>query len=206
MTRLRNPSRPAAAGGTAYGLPATEVVAVLRSATAPPRDPRLDTVLFAIRHEWEMIARVRYPRLGAETTDAIQTAFTKLLTPRNLDALIDPARVGPWARCIFVNTAIDMLRDTGRRRDRRAPAMAEDRGEDPYEHLPSPQPGPEDLMRARELATIVARRLQGVTAARLRWVDELSEREVAARLGTTRDAIATRLKRLRQRLREDLEG
>lgn len=165
----------------------------------------MDTLFLAIRHEWETIARTRYSSLGPDIHDAIQTAFAKLLAPGTLDGLVDPTRVGAWARSVFVNTAIDFLRDRQRRDGRRA---VEGLDEDPQalcERLPAPTPGPEDVARGRELSRMLGGMLASADAARLRWVEELPEREIASRLGTTRDAVAARLKRLRHRLRKDLE-
>ena len=189
----------------AFGLPVTEVIAALRLATAPAGDHGpLDALLLTIRRDWEMIAHTRYPALDADTPDAIQTAFAKLLAPGTLDGLADPSRVGAWVRSVFVNTVIDLLRDRQRRGGSRD---AEGTDEDPAalcDRLPASTPGPEDVARGHELSRLLERSPACSDAARLRWIEDLPEREIAVRLGTTRSAIATQLKRLRRRLRKDL--
>lgn len=210
------PSRPASAspgeGGPAasaraerivYGLPCGELVAVLHTARSAP-DPRLDSILAAIRREWSAIARARYPGLGDDIADAVQVALMKLISPEKLATLTDPTCVDRWARSIFVNTALDALRD-GQRRHRRSAAPEEADETDLLDRLPSPAPDPEETMRRAQRLDVVRRCLARVEVAGLRYVEDLPELEIAARTGTTRDAVASRLKRFRRWLREELE-
>ena len=106
-----------------------------------------------------------------------------------------------------LNTAIDFPRAGRRARGRFVLASADDgRAVDPLERLPASTPDPEESAERHELASIVRRTLDGIEEARLRWAEDLPERQIAERLGVTRDAVATRLKRLRRRLRAAIAG
>jgi len=81
-------------------------------------------------------------------------------------------------------------------------------GEDPEEvlrdRLPSATPTPEELVEARERLQIVARCVESLEVARLRFVEGLAEKDIAVRRGLTRDGVAGQLKRFRKALRRAL--
>jgi RNA polymerase sigma factor (sigma-70 family) len=182
----------------AFGLPVADVIKALRTATVRRTDTgSVETVLLAIQDDWEMVAHTRFPALGSDTGDAVQAAFAKLLAPGALDALEEPSRVRAWIRTVFVHTAIDVLRERERR--------GQDSGGDAYEGLPASTPEPDAALRGSELTRLIEQSGDGAAAARMRWVEDLPESEIAARLGTTRSAVAARLKRLRRRLRAILD-
>jgi RNA polymerase sigma factor (sigma-70 family) len=179
------------------------VLAILRSARSDRPDPRLDVVLATFRAHWVALARRRYPQLAGDLEDAVQTALLKLVSPERLDTLEDPARLAAWARSLFVNTAMDVTRD--RRRHARGRAYVGRPGDEPEdalrEQVAADAPTPEEAAAHRERLAIVARCVAEVEIARLRFVEDLPEKEIAARQGLTRDGVAGQLKRLRQRLR-----
>ena len=187
-----------------WGLPAGDVVAILHSGSTKDRDPRAESIFESIRSEWVRIGRARYPELADELHDAVQAALVKLISPGKLATLADPERVDVWARSIFVNTVLDFVRQGRRARSRQAPD-ADGEGADLVDRLPARTMGPEAAARQRELATIVRRAFGGLEAARLRYAEDLPERAIAERLGVSRDAVATRLRRFRQRLRAMLD-
>jgi RNA polymerase sigma factor (sigma-70 family) len=181
----------------AFGLPAADVIAALRTATLRGTDGgSAEPLLLAIQDDWEMIAHTRFPALGGDTGDAVQAAFAKLLAPGAVNALADASRVRAWIRSVFVNTAIDLLRERERRR--------EGTGPDDCDRVPASTPQPDAALSAHELTRLIEQSGDG-DAARMRWIEDLPEREIAARLGTTRSAVAARLKRLRRRLRAILD-
>ena len=192
----------------ALAISPTEVVAILRSAYTTVPDSRLTEVLEAFRHQWAAIARWRYRQLGDELDDAIQVAMAKLVSPDKLRLLVDPSGVERWGWTLFANTALDFLRDLGRQQDHRV--VADGRGGDPErllrERVPDTEPTPEEATLMRVRVTSLLDAIAALPAARLRWLADLSEQEVADRLGTTRDAVAGQLKRLRRQLRGLLEG
>jgi len=181
------------------------VVDILKSASSPAPDSRLTEVLEAFRRQWLAIARKKYASLGPDIEDTVQIALLKLVSADRLASLRDAARVEAWARSLFVNAVLDGIRERRRDLGRRALGRPED---DPEEILrdclPSTAPTPEDLSAQRERLEIVAGCLEKLEVARLRFVEGLSEKDIAARHGLTRDGVAGKLKRFRKLLRSAL--
>ena len=185
-----------------YG-PPEAILAILRSAQSPAPDPRLSDLLEAFRRQWLALARKRYPGLQEDVEDAVQTALTKLVAGEKLDRLKDVGRLGAWARSIFVHSLLDVAREAGRHKSRRGYLGQPD--EDPEDvlrdRIPADRPTPEDMVLYRERLEIVARCVQGLDVARLKFIEDLPEKEIAARQQVTRDAVAGQLKRIRRQLR-----
>jgi RNA polymerase sigma factor (sigma-70 family) len=159
-----------------------------------------------MRKEWLRIARVRLARLGDDTEDAVQAALMKVLSADKLSSLSDAFAIDRWARSIFVNTALDYLRDAQRRGRRRAPQTDfPDSDTDWFDRLPTPEPDPEERVRRAERLAIIRGCLRQLDDAWLRYAEDLPEREVAVRVGASRAAVATRLKRFRRWLRDQLD-
>lgn len=179
------------------------VLAILRSAHSAVPDARLDAVLGAFRSHWLAIARQRYPGLADDVEDAVQSALVKLVSTEKLDAVKDVTRIEAWARSLFVHTVVDVARDGRRHRRGRAYVGASDDDAEQAlrDELPGDQPTPEEMAVHRERLAIVAACVRGLEVARLRFVDELSEKEIAARQHLTRDGVAGQLKRIRKGLR-----
>jgi len=182
------------------------IVAVLTSARSAAPDPRVDAVLAAFRRQWLAIARRRYPTLRDDVEDAIQNALVKLLDVDKLATLKDTALIEGWARSVFVHTVLDLIRERQREHRRRAEVgiRRDDDPEDLLRDLPSPTPTPEETASERERLRIVTRCIGGLEVARLKFVDGLPDKEVAARRHLTRDAVAGQLKRFRKTLRKAL--
>ena len=159
-----------------------------------------------MRTEWIRIARGRLARLGDDTEDAVQAALMKVLSAEKLACLSDAFAIDRWARSIFVNTALDYLRDA-QRRGRRQAAHTDlpDSDTDWLDRLPTPEPDPEERVRRAERLAVIRGCLQQLDDAWLRYAEDLPEREVAARVGASRAAVATRLKRFRRWLRDQLD-
>ena len=181
------------------------IVDILKSASSPAPDSRLTEVLEAFRGQWLAIARRKYPSLGPDTEDTIQNALLKLISAERLASLRDAARVEAWARSLFVHAILDLVRDRRRELKRRAIGRPED---DPeallHDRLPSAAPTPEELTAQGERLEIVARCVEKLEVARLRFVEGLPEKDIAARQGLTRDGVAGKLKRFRKLLRSAL--
>ena len=179
------------------------IVAILRSASSDAPDPGLDAVVEAFRRQWLDLGRRRYASVRDDLDDAVQNGLVKLCSREKLDRLEDPARVEAWARSIFVNIVLDLIRD--QRRDRRRQLYIGPPGEDPEdalrEWLPATGPGPEDLAAYRERLEIVSRCVERFEVARLKFIDDLPDKEIAARQNLTRDGVAGQLKRIRKALR-----
>jgi RNA polymerase sigma factor (sigma-70 family) len=186
--------------------PPEAIVAILRSAQSERPDSRLDDVLRAFRREWELLGRRRYPNMGDALDDALQTALLKVISPLRLDSLHDPARVRPWARSIFINAVMDVARDLRRHRGTRlAVGPDEDSEEMLRDRLPAADPTPEDQASGRERLAIVGKCIERLEVARLRFIEDLPEKDIADRLGLSRDGVAGQLKRIRKAIRNALE-
>jgi RNA polymerase sigma factor (sigma-70 family) len=179
------------------------ILAILRSAGSASPDPLLGEVLAAFRRQWLTFARKRYPELYDDLEDAVQNALVKLVSGEKLDGLKDVTRLESWARSLFVHTVLDLARESGRQRARRASLGSPD--EDPEEvlqqGLPADHPTPEEMTTYRERLEIVARCVEKLDVARLKFVEDLPEKEIALRLNLTRDGVAGQLKRIRRGLR-----
>jgi len=183
------------------------VLGILRTAHSSAPDPRLQGVLEEFRKHWISLGRRRYPQLQDDLEDAVQTALMKLLSSDKLDTLREAERLEAWARSLFVHTVLDLARDSRRHARRRLYVGTPD--DDP-EHalrdaLPDETDSPEDLASHRERLAIVARAASKLEVARLKFVEDLPEKEIAARQGLTRDSVAGQLKRIRKSLRQAFE-
>jgi len=160
-------------------------------------------VLQAFRDQWLALAHRRFPSLRDDVEDAVQSALLKLISGEKLAGLKDASRLEAWARSIFVNTVLDVAREGGRHTRRRAYVGQPD--EDPEEvlrdRLPSHRPTPEDMVVYRERLEIVARCVERLDVARLRFIEGLPEKDIAERQNLTRDGVAGQLKRIRKGLR-----
>src|SRR5262249_24460298 len=156
---------------------------------------------------WLALGRRRYPQLVDDLEDAVQTALMKLVSSEKLDTLRDADRLEAWARALFVHTVLDLARDGRRHRKLRTYVGAPD--EDP-EHalpdaIPDDAPSPEQIAACRQRLAIVARTASRMEIARLKFVEDLPEKEIAARAGLTRDSVAGQVKRIRKSLKQIFE-
>src|SRR6185503_4793270 len=178
-------------GQTQARLSSTDVVVVLRSARGSSPDPRLDDVLKAFRRQWSAIARKRFPRLGDDLDDALQEAMMKLTDPHRLDTLRDPTRIEAWGRSLFVYTVFDFMRverSHAAARDRPAGGHDEDGDEEAIEELLSSGTwGPEEIATHQQRVQLIVGCIDGIEVARLKFVEDLPDNEIAARCNLTRD-------------------
>jgi RNA polymerase sigma factor (sigma-70 family) len=188
-------------------VPPDQTVAILRSARSATPDPRLENVLASFRREWQSLGRRRYPGMGEALDDALQTALLKIISPEKLDGLKDISRVAAWARSIFIHAVMDVARDLRRHRGQRLGIGPDDDGEEFLrDRLPSADPSPEDQASERQRLAIVSRCIEKLEVAKLRFVEDLPEKEIAERLNLSRDGVAGQLKRIRKAIRNALEG
>src|SRR5262249_46586015 len=142
--------------------------------------------------------RHRYPDLGDGLDDIVQEALLKLVDPGRLRSLRNPAVVEAWGRSVFVRTALNALRDERPHQVGRSPLPP---GDPEGEAARVGDVGPEDLLAREQRMRVVAQTIAGIEVARLKFVDDLSDKEIAARCGLSRDGVAGQLKRIRKRLR-----
>lgn len=190
-----------------------EVIDILTSSVTVAPDPRLDPLLEAIRRQW-VRSRGSIPWLRPDDVDdVVQDAFVRLLSPGTLANLTQKrAEQGFASTRQFQVWLFVLLRNTATDRWRAA-ATGERLQVDPPEHLDEwlfhhGEEVPVDL----EAQAIRRQYVEGMLAvittcpiATLHFIEGLSDAEIAARLDTTRDAVAGKLKRLRPVLRQRLE-
>src|SRR5207247_1397843 len=88
--------------------------------------------------------------------------------------------------------AVDARRTAQRRAQRHGhQGDAAGDGMDPFEHLPTAEVGPEERLRRAERLEVIVRCLRRLDDAWLRYVEDLPERDIATRVGASRDAVAT---------------
>jgi RNA polymerase sigma factor (sigma-70 family) len=164
-------------------------------------------VLVAFRTRWVHLGRRRYPQLGDNLEDAVQTALMKLVSRDKLATLHEVQRLDAWSRSLFVRTVLDQLRATRRHSASRPDGgTPEDNEEAALRHSSSStNPTPEDLVLHRERLSIVSRVTAGLEVARAKFVEDLPEKEIARRQNLTRSSVASRLKRTRKLLLQALD-
>ncbi len=147
-----------------------------------------------------LVWRTAYRLLGneADAADCYQEAFVSALE------LSRRQRVGNWPgllQQLATRRALDVLRD--RSRERAEPQAVD------WAALPSGEPGPAQQAEAAELSERLRTALAGLTDGQaevfcLRYVSQLSYREIAHLLGMKRSAVGVALHRARHRLAEIL--
>jgi RNA polymerase sigma factor (sigma-70 family) len=213
--RAEEPGEPAHSSRLCSGACGSELLAgspetalaILRSAYAAPEDPCLRLVLEHFRERWLALGRRRYANLGCDLEDAAQTALMRLVCRDKLDTLSDPRRLGAWAYSLFIHAVLDLVR-AGRRRNGRPTHVgtSEDHAERTLlDALPDEKPTPEELASYRERLAIVARTGSRLEVTRLKFIEDLPEKEIARRQGLTRACVAAQIKRARKTLRRALQ-
>jgi RNA polymerase sigma factor (sigma-70 family) len=144
----------------------------------------------------DAMARVAFVICGDSeaTRDAVQAAWT--IAWRRLHTLRDPEQVRPWLIAIAANEARQVIR--GRRRRPVidiSDAVQQDAGGDPADTI-----GLVDLQRALAHLTPDDRRLLA-----LRFVAGLDSTEIARHIGLSASGVRSRLARLIDRLRTDID-
>ena len=206
--RLMDPRPASGMPASAGPLAPLEALSVLQSARTSTPDPRLDALLQAFRRQWEAIARHRYRNLGSDLDDAVQEALLKLTDPRRLAGLRDPARIEAWGRSLFVRTVLDYLKfershvagrvETTDRADAETASL--------IEAFATPHLGPEEEAAERQRIAIILRTIGQIEVGRLKFFEQLPDKEIAARCHLTRDGVAGQLKRLRKQVRAVLDA
>ncbi|MHC5020270.1 MAG: RNA polymerase sigma factor [Planctomycetota bacterium] len=129
--------------------------------------------------------------------DVTQQAFLRAW--RKLDTLADPERFGPWCRTIARNAGRNWLRDHAARAPR--PLAGAPEPADPSRSGADQLADREAVQRA--VAALAAPLREAI---RLRYVAELSYREIAELLNEPLSTVRDRLYRARRELKEILES
>ena len=142
------------------------------------------------------MARVAYAIVGSTdaAADAVQSAWS--IAWRRLPSLRDEASVGPWLIAIAANEARQILR----RRGGRVLVDISDTIDAAKEGDPADRIATLDLARA-----LRSLRPDDRTLLALRFVAGLDSTQIARQLGGSPSGVRTRLARLIERLRKDLD-
>ena len=155
-----------------------DIVGILRTALGPAPDPRLSDVLEAFRRQWLVVGR-RFPGLRDQLDDAVPDVAPEAGSPGKLDRLKDVTRLEGWARCIFVNTVLDLARrpvaGAGWRSGRRTRTPRTSCGRSRPTVRPRKHGDVDQRLR------IVSRCVERFPVARLKFVDDLPDKEIASR-------------------------
>lgn len=141
-------------------------------------------------------AAMRVTGSESDAEDAVQTVFLRLIRREESLDLAHPG-VGAYLHRATVNAALDVVRQRRRARiDSAADADAE----------PHHEAGPARQLAGRELAdalrdAIADLSARGAEIFTLRYFDELSNQEIAERLGTSPGTVAVTLHRTRHQLK-----
>jgi RNA polymerase sigma-70 factor (ECF subfamily) len=165
------------------------------------------------RIDWDAVLRshgrwlrtILYSRL--RDTDAVEEAMQELAVAaiRETAPVADVSKVGPWLYRVAIRQALLYRRKCGRRRgltaryaERRPPTEHDPRSPDPLEWLLA-----EDRRRAVRAALENLPR-RDAEILMLKYTEDWSYQQIADHLGTTTDAVESRLHRARRRLRAAL--
>lgn len=111
----------------------------------------------------------------------------------------DGARAFPtWMYRVALNVAISHLRERSRHAEHHEPF-----DDDAYD-VPAADADPESAARVRELYRCIARLDPLNRALLILYLDERSQREIAEILGISETNVATKIARLKERLRNDM--
>jgi RNA polymerase sigma factor (sigma-70 family) len=185
-----------------HQLPPDEVTRILRSGAGAASE-QLTAVLRCFRRRWLLWSRRRFPRWEQAHEDAVQEAGIRILA--RIDQLRDATRVEHWANAVFRSVLYEMIdRERSRRRWYRETSPGHD-PDDELDREPDCGPTPEAIVSAREQLQMVKRIVQECPPAMLRFLHELSEKEIGEATKLSRNSVATQLKRMRVVLRRVLD-
>ena len=148
--------------------------------------------LYERHYEAVYRAALRVTGRPADAEDVLQTVFLRFLSrTRDADAVDQPAA---YFRRAAVNAAVDVLR----RRDNHAESAYDDLAP----HAAVPPPG---LLKERLRRAIAVLESDDASLFLLRYVEGLSNDELAGMFGLEKNNVAVRLHRIRHRLQAEMQ-
>ncbi len=155
------------------------------------------------RYEERIVRLVRGMVPESDTEDVTQEAFLKAY--RKLHLFDGRSSFYTWIYRLAANTAMDWRKKERRRRHGSLPETPE--GEDA---VPSTETGPAQRAVQRELGERIDRAIAALPPKHheilvMREIEGLTYEQIAARLGTSKGTVESRLFRAREKLRVELE-
>ncbi len=127
-----------------------------------------------------------------DALDVVQETFISALG--NLQQIRDPDSIGPWLKRAVHNRSLNIIRAETRRKDAYA------RYGETFNNVPhTPNYIDPDVQKL-----LLKLPKQSVTVFQLHYIDELSIKDIALRLGTTEASVKQRLYRVRRNLRKEI--
>ena len=148
------------------------------------------TELYERNYEAVFRAALRVTGNPADAEDVLQTVFVRVLARREDERALTAA----YFRRAAVNAAVDVLR----RREIRSASVYDDQA-------PHAASEPQTLLKEQLRRAIAALDSDDATLFLLRYVEGLSNEELADMFGVETNNVAVRLHRIRQRLQAELE-
>lgn len=158
--------------------------------------------IFREFHGQVFSAAYRITGSAQDAEDVLQTVFLRLLK-RQSELDLEPSP-GAYLHRAAVNAALDLMRS----RSRTKSVPLDDFDPMP---LPSPDPHPERLQQDRELRRGLRQAIQGLTAKNaeifvLRFIEGVSNIEIAEILGMTQTAVGVALHRARHQVAKEIRS
>lgn len=180
--------------------------ALLAAATVHERLPAPSGALESIFREYHgqvFSAAYRITGSAQDAEDVLQTVFLRLLK-RQSELDLEPSP-GAYLHRAAVNAALDLMRSRSRSK-----SVPLDDFDEPMP-LPSPDPHPERLQQDRELRRGLRQAIQGLTAKNaeifvLRFIEGVSNIEIAEILGMTQTAVGVALHRARHQVAKEIRS
>jgi RNA polymerase sigma-70 factor (ECF subfamily) len=149
--------------------------------------------LYERHYEAVFRAALRVTGNPADAEDVLQTVFLRLLARGEID-VEDVALPAAYFRRAAVNAAVDVLR----RRELRADSVYDD-------SAPHAAVEPSLLLKERLRRAVAALDSEDATLFLLRYVEGLSNEELAGMFKIEKNNVAVRLHRIRHRLQAEME-
>lgn len=158
--------------------------------------------IFREFHGQVFSAAYRITGSAQDAEDVLQTVFLRLLK-RQSELDLEPSP-GAYLHRAAVNAALDLMRS----RSRTKSVPLDDFDSMP---LPSPDPHPERLQQDRELRRGLRQAIQGLTVKNaeifvLRFIEGVSNIEIAEILGMTQTAVGVALHRARHQVAKEIRS
>lgn len=181
--------------------------ALLAAATVHEMLPAPSGALESIFREYHgqvFSAAYRVTGSSQDAEDVLQTVFLRLLK-RQSELDLEPSP-GAYLHRAAVNASLDLMRS----RSRTKSVPLDDFEKEPMP-LPSPDPHPERLQQDRELRRGLRQAIQGLTAKNaeifvLRFIEGVSNIEIAEILGMTQTAVGVALHRARHQVAKEIRS
>jgi DNA-directed RNA polymerase specialized sigma24 family protein len=181
-----------------------EIVALLLATADDPRDHARNDMLAMLGEYLRAVARSKFPGLGDEADDLALLVLEVVARQERLASIKDRGRFWPWLHGVLIRKGKTALRTTRRRRARiiLAPSHEKDSVAWIAALAGSGVPSAETIAHNRGTLRRAIDELRRTDVGRLRLLLDRDNETVAAELGCTPNAVASKVNYLRDKLRK----